>query len=384
MPFALAVKHYKHTWSTPTLVPFADALIGLSAEAYGWKVKHSHAFSLEHIGPDDACPLSSRFTAISPIFYNIPTIWEQLHDRMYMKECDNPDLDVIYAGKVADNARYFKTVLKTVKESSEVSCVEQDLFMIVLISSHPARKHSRDTVRGTWANKDFLGSLSKKVKVFFLIGQPDPLNPALRLTLDEEHDQNRDLLEGNFLDTFKNLTLKHMFGLTWTADHCSNAQYFLKGDDDVFANLENIINLLQEMNSHGRGLRELYLGDGGREYRNRDQNSKHHVSSKEYSGRVFPQYCVGGGYVLSMDLVFRVLQEALRTPMLSSRDDVFVGILMKKIQVPLVYNEGFLYTMGPTDTCSLRDKSFMVMHVHDNVEALLKIWRNFLKTDVQC
>ncbi|XP_041466006.1 uncharacterized protein LOC121416580 [Lytechinus variegatus] len=384
IPFDLAISYYKYTWSTPSLVPFADALIGLTAEAYGWEVRHSNAFSLNHIEPNDACPISSRFTAISPSFYNIPKIWEELKDKTFMKECEDPDMDIIYAGKSANNAKYFETVLRTVKQSSDVTCTDPDVFMLVLIASHPARKTSRDAIRQTWANKGFLSSLSRKVKVLFLIGQPYPPDPALRLSLDEEHGQNGDLLEGNFLDTFKNLTLKHMFGLTWTAKHCNNAKYFLKGDDDVFANLRNILHLLQEMNSHGKGLQELYLGDGGREYRNKNQDKKYHVASEEYSGRVFPQYCVGGGYVLSVDLIDRLLKESLRTPLVSSRDDVFVGILLRRLDVPLIYNDGFHYKMGPTDTCSLRNKEFMVMHVHDDVEKLVKIWLNFVNPNAVC
>ena len=44
--------------------------------------------------------------------------------------------------------------------------------------------------------------------------------------------------QGNFLDTYKNLTYKHMMGYKWLHRHCPNQpKYVVKADDDVFVEI---------------------------------------------------------------------------------------------------------------------------------------------------
>ena len=389
MPFRLARQLFeKYIWTTTTLVPFADALVGLAAEEFKWKVRHSRAFTLFRIEEryHGACVLSTRFTALAPKeIQSIPSVWKQLGDPDFMMKCDPPDVDIIYKGIEADNVDYFREVLKPVIEDPRSTCnFSENVFMVVLVSSNPRRSDARKVIRETWASKVVLDSLKVKVKVFFLIGRPDLLAPKLRRSLDQELQEHGDLLEGNFMDDYKNLTLKHLYGLTWTAKNCNHARYFFKSDDDVFANLANIIDHLMQLNGRREGLKRLYLGNGGIEDRTSFPDNHYYVSSDEFRGKIFPEYCVGGGYVLSMDLVILALQEALQTPLITSRDDVYVGVLMAKLDVQMVYHTGFLYEKGKTDKCSLRDKHFMVVHVHGNAADLKKVWKNFVDSDVKC
>ena len=53
-------------------------------------------------------------------------------------------------------------------------------------------------------------------------------------SLRAEADRQGDLLLAGFQDTYRNLTAKHLAGLTWAATSCQAAQYVLKTDDDQF------------------------------------------------------------------------------------------------------------------------------------------------------
>ena len=43
-----------------------------------------------------------------------------------------------------------------------------------------------------------------------------------------------------FQDSYYNLTLKTVMGLKWVKDHCSQARFVMKTDDDIFVNLPKL------------------------------------------------------------------------------------------------------------------------------------------------
>ena len=43
-----------------------------------------------------------------------------------------------------------------------------------------------------------------------------------------------------FQDSYHNLTLKTVMGLKWVKDHCSQARFVMKTDDDIFVNLPKL------------------------------------------------------------------------------------------------------------------------------------------------
>jgi hypothetical protein len=52
------------------------------------------------------------------------------------------------------------------------------------------------------------------------------------------------------MDTYRNLTLKHMLAYEWTLDHCPEANFVLKADDDTFV---DTIHLPTFLKSHKLG-----------------------------------------------------------------------------------------------------------------------------------
>ena len=49
-----------------------------------------------------------------------------------------------------------------------------------------------------------------------------------------------DVVQGNFVDHYRNLTLKNVMGLKWTGRYCADAQFVLKSDDDAFIDVAQL------------------------------------------------------------------------------------------------------------------------------------------------
>jgi len=41
----------------------------------------------------------------------------------------------------------------------------------------------------------------------------------------EESEVHHDLIQGNFIDAYRNMTYKHVMGLKWATYFCQNARY---------------------------------------------------------------------------------------------------------------------------------------------------------------
>ena len=80
--------------------------------------------------------------------------------------------------------------------------------------------------------------------------------------LEQEGQEHGDLLQGGFIDSYRfcfgscscsiidihrNLTLKHLFGLSWARDQCPGVSWILKTDDDIFVDSLHLPRLLQEL-----------------------------------------------------------------------------------------------------------------------------------------
>jgi len=62
-----------------------------------------------------------------------------------------------------------------------------------------------------------------EVRLAFLFGRLTSL-PGAEEALDAENDQYGDVVQGNFDENYRNLTLKSLTGLDWVIDYCPAAE----------------------------------------------------------------------------------------------------------------------------------------------------------------
>ena len=58
--------------------------------------------------------------------------------------------------------------------------------------------------------------------------------------LEEESSKYGDIIQGDFLDTYHNLSYKATMGNLWVAEFCSQAQFVVKTDDDMYVDLYEV------------------------------------------------------------------------------------------------------------------------------------------------
>ena len=46
--------------------------------------------------------------------------------------------------------------------------------------------------------------------------------------IEEEHKLYGDIVQGSFIENYKNLTLKGIMGLKWVSQHCQEAAFAIK------------------------------------------------------------------------------------------------------------------------------------------------------------
>lgn len=98
------------------------------------------------------------------------------------------------------------------------ACNKTQPLLLTLIHSSPKNFHKRQAVRKTWAQ------YSSSVTVLFFVG----LSPEFDEKLKEEDREYGDIIQGNFLDAYRNMTYKHVMALKYATYYCQSKSYFFK------------------------------------------------------------------------------------------------------------------------------------------------------------
>jgi hypothetical protein len=138
----------------------------------------------------------------------------------------------------------------------EKLCDTGGIFLLVYVHSAPSNYKKRLTIRQTWANTELI----KDLKIVFMLGmsQSSEVNDLVQL----ESAIYGDMVQEDFVDTYRNLTYKGVMALKWIGRYCNRAQYVLKVDDDIVVNtflLERHLKLLRAKNYHTKNTIFCYM-----------------------------------------------------------------------------------------------------------------------------
>lgn len=170
--------------------------------------------------------------------------------------------------------------------------------LVIIVSSAPNNKEQRMALRETW------GAKRDGVKMFFMIGEVQ--NQKLQEDLDREFNIYSDLIQGNFRDSYRNLTYKFIMGLKFVTYYCKQATYVLKTDDDTFVNMPVLLNYIKTIpfNQHLIVCNTMKRSPAIR------QLSKWRVDFNDYPKKFYPDYCSGFAVLFTYNTVFDIYQEA--------------------------------------------------------------------------
>ncbi|CAH1798740.1 unnamed protein product [Owenia fusiformis] len=223
---------------------------------------------------------------------------------------------------------------------NENQTCKNDVFLLVYVYTAPGNFVRRTAIRSTWGNTTSYNKPDKNVKVIFLLGKT---TETLQSKIRAESLQFKDIIQENFVDSYRNLTYKGVMGLKWVGEYCPNATFALKVDDDVFVNIFSLVKYLEKSNSN----KVIYghMGPlGSKRPVFRDKKNKWYVSREEFPMDFFPQYASGMAYVISGSAVKTLYDASLHLKFVSMEDFYITGRVAKAVNVTLHNMHGFLFS----------------------------------------
>ncbi|NXC69614.1 B3GT6 galactosyltransferase, partial [Anhinga anhinga] len=208
---------------------------------------------------------------------------------------------------------------------------EETAFLAVLITSGPKYSERRSIIRSTWlsaAGRPPHDDIWSR----FVIGTGGLGAEELR-SLELEQSRHRDLLLlPELRDSYENLTAKVLATYVWLDLHL-DFQFALKADDDTFVRLDVLVEELR-----AKEPRRLYWGFFSG--RGRVKSGGKWKESAWVLCDYYLPYALGGGYVISADLVhyLRLSRDYLN---MWQSEDVSLGVWLAPIDVKRVHDPRF-------------------------------------------
>ena len=167
----------------------------------------------------------------------------------------------------------------------------------------------------------------------------DSYDSKIQGVLEKEASIHGDILQDDFIDSYRNMTIKTIMAFRWFHQYCAGAQFVMKADDDVFINTPALLSIIELLNDE---LQKTMFGRcydrGVRVYRNKMH--KWFVTRTQYNGSHFMPYCVGIGYIMGSVLANKVASDMPNIPIFPI-EDAYVGTYIKKFNGSIENIPGF-------------------------------------------
>ena len=201
-----------------------------------------------------------------------------------------------------------------------------DQRIVILVYSATSNAQKRSALRETWADPRVADK--KRFTVVFLLGETNDENEQKLISAESEKYQ--DVVQGDFLDTYHNLTHKGLFGFQWVRDFCQNARLVLKVDDDVFLDIFKILDTYAD-ESYERGQLACQVREIGNSPILREGKWK--LDEKYFPGETSYtfRHCNGYFVMMSLDVVKQLLAVSEKEPKIWIDDVYLFGILPSKL-----------------------------------------------------
>lgn len=263
--------------------------------------------------------------------------------------------------------------------------------LVFVIKSNLSNRRHRDTIRKTWGFEKRFSDV--EIRRVFVVGSCDSdSGPELvrqtaksnkRTTscqdlIDEENLIHGDIVQADFIDSYYNNTIKTMIGLKWLTSTCPDAEFAFFVDDDYYVSTKNLLKFTRNPFPAEQAT-DLFDFDG-RLYAGyvfatsspmRHKISKWYVSLDEYPYSRYPPYVTAGAYLLS-NRAFKELQIASRYVKHFRFDDIYMGILSKKIGLTPTHSSEFYFYKKAYDAASY--SSVIASHGFDDHQELTRVW----------
>lgn len=258
--------------------------------------------------------------------YNLTVHPRTSHHNAFPEDPDSdPDSD-----SDSDRKTYYPVTMESpyVINSPGVCQGVHPLHVLVIVHTSTANFQRRRLIRETWAGRHVV--TTRNLRVLFVLGLT--ANARTQAAIENERVVYGDLIQGNFKDTYHNLTHKGVLAYRWIHQYCTQAQLVLKVDDDIFINPFLFHEVYYPRFSRARRTIACHLRPSNTSPIVR-KKGKWAVEEYEFRGyRFYPfPYCNGYVVIITPDIIKAMYKAAYTTPFFWVDDVYLYGMLAYKV-----------------------------------------------------
>ena len=196
----------------------------------------------------------------------------------------------------------------------EPTISDEDRSILIMVATAPGHFHKRDVVRKTWGS-------SPGVRVLYLLGVPANYTEEQRKRIEHEVHSYRDIVQLDFVDVYRNLTLKTCGLVMWTVRNTwPKRKIVIKADDDTCINMPLLTQILDDFKD---GLYGEYW-EAAKPYRCKPSScGKWGLTFEEYNASTLPPFVQGSFYVIA-ESALKKLHDELFVPQFLPLEDVYL------------------------------------------------------------
>ncbi|XP_057380469.1 beta-1,3-galactosyltransferase 5-like [Daphnia carinata] len=279
-----------------------------------------------------------------------------------------------------------------IRISSCRDSLSSNTSIFVAVISAPSNFQKRDLIRQTWKNHLKLlhdEGLLEIAGFGFILGLTE--NSVIQSKIEEESKIHGDLIQIGISDFYRNLSLKVAGLLNWLYRMCTNMDFVLKVDDDVYVNVRNLARFVRVYRQSSHSVFGAGDPNGGLP----DRDGKWEISVEEWPWIDYPPYFLGAAVLMHGSTIVPLLAACQTTPMMPFDDVYIYGICTEKANIRLHHSSGQtsvilgLVLWIPT-ACELRNliawriNSDDMVKFQDNMKISHRKVDNFYHNNTQC
>ncbi|KAF5305316.1 hypothetical protein FQR65_LT07742 [Abscondita terminalis] len=272
-----------------------------------------------------------------------------------------------------------KNLIKNTWETGHIisnnnTCPERgkNLQLLVIITSAPSHESARMGIRQTWGHF----AARTDVSILFMLGTTT--NVDYKDKIENEQFLYQDILQGKFIDSYDNLTLKSISILEWVINNCPETDFLLKTDDDMFINIPRLLTFITGCDKEERAI----YGKLAHKWKpDRNKKSKYYISPLLYKQSIYPDFTTGPAYLIPGGVIEELYAASLNYTYFKLEDVFLTGIVSNDLNIKRINAPEFLNMRIRFDPCAI----LKGISIH-NVKAVeqLDLWKKLLEGPTKC
>ena len=253
-------------------------------------------------------------------------------DLLVTKEEHNEDFDsvMIYNSNFVPHITRDVYSEGYVVDNKDACDVKGEILLLIIVISAPEHFAHREAIRRSWGESNQY----KHTVISFLVGLPE--DPATRTKIEEESEAHSDVVLNNIIDHYENLSLKTLSAFHWFQTLCRRAEFLLKVDDDMFVQVNKILQKVRKLLDIDPVPRVILgnVSSGWKPVRN--PRSKYLITESQYPGERYPDFVTGPSYLVSRRAAAEILPAAMEQKYIHLEDVFLTGVVADSLSIPRI------------------------------------------------